>query len=908
MKLHNHNQYDNDSLIPKTPNPITILKRFFSNRLVVLFLAIALSFSFLTLHLFDLQIVQGQDFYDSIVYRAIRNVRLAPERGNIYDRFGRPLAINVPTRSVMLDPSVNLTTNEANIVIYELVMLLQSNGETPSDILPITLSPPFEFTFAGDHARAARARFFNEVEINDTRIYDDYDNVIYQGYTAQDVLQLLINRFDLTPLIEEHNISETQLRSLLSLRTSLWNHRWQRYVPVTIAIDVGLDTITSIEEDPTTFSSAFISTEFLRYYPAGHYVSHIVGTIGTIRDTHDIEALIEERYLLTDQIGHSGIELAFERELRGLPGQEIIYVNDFNRRLYARDGSRNEAVDGSNIFLTLDLYLQQEAFHILQNTLAETLINRIIRPHHSEAPITVHDLLSSLVAANNIDARQIFEIDAGEASLSVANFVRNYYAQAYEEAWAMAYAQVAASYNELEVTPPQIRSQPNYQTIAGRIEINEIIANAIGERRISPNQILLIMYEQGIITGPNLFNRISSGGAFIAQTIVVEMLREGQITPQMTNLDPSTGSLVVVDVHTGEVLASVNYPSFDNNQLVNNINNEYFTRLNHLDPTTPLLNRAFMERRAPGSTFKMVTAIAGLEYGVITPTTRIIDQVRFTRAGLPYATSWSSFSLGSLNVAEAIAISSNYFFYETSFRLGQAAAGGEAAFVSIERLNTYMRAFGFDSLTGVEIGESWRHGAPSQMSSRALREHIFAPQGGRTRWTNGDTIRTAIGQDLNAYTSATMARFTAGLATRGDMVYLRLLDRIVSEDEVYHARTIPFYTDVDISDSTWNVVHEGMRMVSEINHATATGLFNNFPFSVASKTGTAQESAVRLSHTTFNAFAPLNDPQVAIHVTIPFGATATTSPSPSSLIARDVLAAYFQLNNNTEETVEVLLR
>ena len=860
------------------PNPFKILSTLINNRLIALFVVSGLSFMYLSIVLFDLQIVQGYQVYERLTSRGTpETFYITPERGHIYDRFGRPLAVNIATHSVIMDPIIVLPNAEANQVIFNLVQLLERNGEAFFDVLPITDTFPFEFTFTSS---AQRARFFRELEIQDTRVYAENGGIEIYGFTAQDVINILAERFVISELEEEHDLTREQVRSIISLRHNLWNHRWTRE-EFTVALDIGMDTITSIQEDPQAFRSLSITTEFLRYYPAGRYLSHIVGYIGNIRDTHDIEDLMARGYNMTDRIGIAGIESQFEEELRGHSGSQSIYMSGSgrnSRRLGIVEGSRVEPVRGSDIFLTLDLYLQKEAFHYLENVLTNAIVARMIgNTASNERNLTVQEVLASLVAANNLDPRPIFDAEGG-ASLAIATYVNNYVHQAHLE-----------SINEEtgEYTQPP-RRDPLF--LADRLVINRIISNAVTNNYITPNQILLAMYEQDMIYGEgNFAHRIATGGAYVARNIVVDLLREGQITPQMTNVDPSTGSLVLVDVHTGEVLASVAYPSFDTNQLVNNVNGEYLVRLFN-DPTTPLVNRPFMERRAPGSTFKMLTGIAGLEYGVITPNTRILDRPVFTAAGWPYATSWASGSLGNLNYAEAVAISSNYFFYEVAFRLGVAPVGGRSAQQGIQRLNTFMRAFGFDSETGVEIGES-----PSQMSSPDLMYRLED-----RHWADGDTIRTAIGQSLNSYTSATMARFTAGLATRGEMVYLRMLNRIVSPDGVYVARTMPFDMGVEISDSTWDATHQGMRFVTEApaTGSTANHLFNAFPFSVGSKTGTAEEIRTRPSHTTFNAFAPWDNPQVAIHVTIPFGALSPTmmSPSASAQVARGVLGSYFQFN------------
>ena len=136
--------------------------------------------------------------------------------------------------------------------------------------------------------------------------------------------------------------------------------------------------------------------------------------------------------------------------------------------------------------------------------------------------------------------------------------------------------------------------------------------------------------------------------------------------------------MVVSEVGCGQVLALVTYPSYDNNQLVNTFNNSYYNQLLE-DTNTPLVNRPLKQKKAPGSTFKMISAIAGLETGTITPSTVIADKGIFKDAGTPYARCWiysnNGGTHGAVNVSHALEVSCNYFFYELGYRMGNADNG-----------------------------------------------------------------------------------------------------------------------------------------------------------------------------------------------------------------------------------------
>lgn len=834
--------------------PLEFLYRIIKNRLFVFLGITSFAFLYLVNALFYLQIIEGETFQENLNQNIAREIIIPAPRGNIYDRFGRPLATNQSAFSVKIDPSIPLPQDELNLVLLNLINLLEKNEEDYVDTLPITLEPPYEFTFTGSNAERQKELWKNSLNLS-------------HDLNADETMEALKEFFKINEMSPD--VTEHEARMIISLRANLYTQRFLRFNPVTIAMNVSKDTVTVIEEENERFNSIFIDTEALRYYPGEHYFSHIIGYIGPISDTDDIDSLLSRGYRRTDVIGKTALELSFEEELRGIDGVENVIVNNVGRRVGVIEGSRVEPIPGDSIFLSVDKDFNMQAYDILENILTETIINMLTKSSTRESRLTVQTLLSSLTRANNISAKDIFESEEGTVSYQVKQYV-------------------------LSVNP-----EADASSRAGRAEINGIIADGISAHMIRPADILLVMHEQEIITGDENFVRNLQTGAISPLQVVIDKMREGEITPHMTNLDPSTGSVIVVDVHTGEVLASVSYPSYDNNELVNNFNNEYYTRLLFDDPTNPLINRPFMEQRPPGSTFKMISGITAVESGVITPSTRIYDGVTFTRAGQPYPSSWSNISMGHIALPEALERSSNYFFFDAIYRIGNSENGNSRD--SIDALNKYMIAFGLNEPSGVEIGEAFSNtNTPTNIASPELHDFLYRNANINARnWTDGDTIRVAIGQSINNYTAANMVKYTAGLATRGEMYNLRLLKSIASQEGVYHAEPVPYDMGVEIADSTWDATHEGMRRTIVGANGTASSVFNNFPIQVAGKTGTAQQNTNRRSHTSFNAFAPYDDPQIAVYVVIPFSDTATT-PAPAAQVGRDVIAAYFKLDEEPE--------
>jgi len=513
------------------------------------------------------------------------------------------------------------------------------------------------------------------------------------------------------------------------------------------------------------------------------------------------------------------------------------------------------------------------AYNMLKDYLARALINRINLRNPRERAVTLPEVFISFVESHSLNIRAVLEAGEGPAMAMQRYIVQRF---------------------------------PNAGTSRDDIlQIHSIITEGIRSGRISPAKMLLTLIGTGQITDPDgtieqqLITRPQT-----ARDVLIQKIEEWEITPQQVNMDPSTGSIVIVDVQTGAVLAAVSYPSFDNNRLVNNMDVEYFNHVYFLDPTLPAEPRAFREPRAPGSNFKMITAVAALEGGAIGPNTTIRDNIAFTRAGHPPLHCWHrSGGHGTINVAQAIAVSCNYFFAEAAWRLGNTLTTAPTSTLQrIETLNTYMMHFGLHERSGVEMLEFFDQ--PQRFADGSIYEglRMASPEFKLFRyryrlprdqqWFDGDTVRTAMGQGLNNYTTAQMARAMNVFANRGVNYPLHMVGHIENTHGHIVMRTEPTAVcmGLEFSESTWDTVTEGMRLVTQRGASgTAVGVFQGFPIAVAGKTSTTEEVSTRFPHSAFGAFAPLDDPQISIYVTIPFGSTLAYGQI-SARIARDMIA------------------
>ena len=838
---------------------------FFTNRLLMLFVAICVMFYILTVELFSLQIIEGERHLEQLSTNIAREVNLTAQRGNIYDRLGRPLAVNQFSYSVKIDPSVLLTDAELNAIILDFVNVLRENDEDYLDILPIAVNESafgytFEFNFHGDNPLNSQVRWIaREMELPHGRMPRDEREQAALYTTAEQAFMMLRERWGI-----DESVSKQDARDIIAIRAMIWPVRFRSYQHVEVARDVGFETVTRIKEEPERFRSLDVRKASSRYYPMGRYLAHIVGHVDRIND-EELSAMQHLGYTHTDFVGRTGIELAFESNLRGTDGSLSVVVTPFGRRVAEIEESRIEPRQGDDIFLSIDAELQRQTYHLIEEILTEIIIGRMTSTDPRVENISARDVLASLVAANNLSPREIFESEHGSASFHVYAFVRT----------TNPYASV--NYNE------------------NRLEVNRIIAQGIEDGDLALSTILLVLVEQGIIeVSPYYAERIRTG-AITPMQVIIDMMNERQITPAMTNIDPSTASAVIVDVNTGGILAAVSYPSFCPNEFMNNTN-VVFPRLMN-DPTRPMINRPFTEERAPGSTFKMASAIAALEGGIINQHSLIYCPGRFTRAGRPYSHCWNRHGCGYSNVIQGIGASCNYFFFDAFFRLGNAQQ--HTTLHSIGTLNHYMSLLSFDEPTGVEIGEAnrARGRSPLNMATPELKYYHFAGDlRENPEWLDGNTTHAVIGQGFNNYTPAVMARYTAIIATRGERVEFSLLNRIVTENEVLVRTPVRSSVGSEISSHTWDLIHAGMRDTITGSRGTGRTIFADFPISVAGKTGTAEHQIPgQPDHTAFSAFVPFENPEIAIYVMMPFS-DARVMPSPAAVLSKRIIAAYYQLD------------
>ena len=370
------------------------------------------------------------------------------------------------------------------------------------------------------------------------------------------------------------------------------------------------------------------------------------------------------------------------------------------------------------------------------------------------------------------------------------------------------------------------------------------------------------------IAGNNVETTIDLELQGIAEDSLANIMKELTDPEKNTSKDESNGldaegaAVIVMKVKTGEILACASYPTYNLATM-----NQDWAEI-EADPLKPFFNRAFGANYAPGSTFKLCTSVAALEEGIITPSTIIEDKGIYTYYVDPQPMCWiwrqAHTTHGRINVSQAIVDSCNYFYYEVGRLTG------------IKKLDEYATAFGLGQSTGIEIGDVSGVLASPEWAEAHDRE-----------WTDGQTITAAIGQSYNLFTPLQLANYVATLVSGGEHYEAHLLKNVKSYD---NSRVVGVYgkgplNDLNISDSTMAAVTKGMH---DLTYDSLRSAFSRCVVEAGAKTGSAQVGT-DIANGTFVAYAPYDDPEIAIAIVVEKGGSGSLLANA----AVDIINAWF---------------
>lgn len=808
-----------------------------------------------------------------------------------------------------------------NAELAEILTVLKNNGETLNNDFKIDRKKDgtYSFNVSGSSLNRFRADVFGKSSADDLE-YDKDTGIDEANATAEQIMEYLMGKDNFG--ISSKYDGDLAYR-IVVVRYAMLGNRFARYKEVKIATDVSDKTVAYVNEHMDTLSGISVNEDMIRKYNYSEYFSSIIGYTGPISES-EYTALHKKNkdYTQNDTVGKAGMEQYYETYLRGKNGEQKFYIDNVGR--ISEIISSTDSVAGDDLYLSIDADLQKATYLALQNEIAAIVYsniksgeipindvytaligNSVINTEHfskAKASDTEKNVLSVFKSRQKTTLGKIKQelTSSPEALNTMSDEVLDEFtyiismlkddqvllkneidtSDSVYQKWknqkispkeylSYCITQHWIDISQLNVDEKYADSTEVYDALCKYIlkniktdtEFSKIIYQYMITRgEISPRQLCLILFDQGVLDYDDATVNKLKNGSLSPRDFLMKKIYNIEITPAQLALEPCTGSCVVTDEKTGEIRAMVSYPGYDSNKLANGVDSEYFASLQH-DKSSPLLNYATQQKTAPGSTFKLVSATAGLAENVITTS----DQIRCTGiyndiSNKPKCWIYPG-SHGLDNVSEAIRDSCNVFFYTVGNRLAQKKTGSYNDANGIDLIQKYAHIYGLDQKTGLEISES--------KSSVATKYPVMA----------------AIGQSDNNYTTVALSRYVTAVAS-GKKYNYQLMNKIVDADGKTVKKYKADYEDISdtLTSSQWDAIHSGMREV-----VSTMDRFQGFDIPVAGKTGTAQQTG-HANHGLFVGYAPYDDPEITIAVRIANG----YSSHNAATAARNVISYYYK--------------
>lgn len=382
----------------------------------------------------------------------------------------------------------------------------------------------------------------------------------------------------------------------------------------------------------------------------------------------------------------------------------------------------------------------------------------------------------------------------------------------------------------------------------------QVEVNALGEE-------VQILGDKPAIAGKGLVVTVDANLQKAVQSALAE-----QIDISRSIGEPAKGgSAIVLDVHTGAVLAMASHPTFDPNIFASGISSLNWNKLIN-DPHNPLINKTIQNTYPPGSVFKIVTASAALDMGYVTAAEIFNDKGVYNLNGWNFY-GWETKGLGKLTIVDAICWSSDPVFYELGHRMG------------IDNLASYALTFGLGQTTGINLeGE-----AKGIVPTESWKQVTYAED-----WYPGETVIAAIGQGYYLVTPLQQAIVLMAVANNGIIYRPMLVDKVLTADgEIDQTYSPEVLRTVYLKPEIWDIIKNGLVAVT--TRGTASTVFQGFSPRIAGKTGSA-ETGKGTVHSWFSCYAPADNPEIVVSVLVEEGGDGSVSAAP---VVRKILESYF---------------
>lgn len=925
-----------------------------TSRLFVILVAFFLLCSTLVYRLFDLQIVNGEDYLNNFRLKIVRERSLPSTRGNIYDCNGNLLAYNELAYNITLEDVYESGSDknaQLNDTIYRLIKLIEKSGDDIISDFSIRVNEDNEYVFTVEGTQLQRflADIYGRTYISDLE-YDEKTS------TPQDVIDYFCarNKYAIgyyeepgvnSSFVPGGGYTKEEIVQIITIRYALSLNSYQKYIATTVATDVSEETLAVVIENSDTLPGVSVAQDTIRRYNDSIYFSQIIGYTGRIsQEEYAILSETNDNYTLNDYVGKTGIEQSMESYLQGIKGSETIYVDNLGKIIETAEYI--EPIAGNDVYLTIDRDLQIAVYNILEQKIAGILVNKIrntkVAPEDEDSKdmyIPIDDVYFALFNNNVINTSRFSQSYASETEKAVYEIFltkkENVCIELREELM-----ETATPYNRLS------KEYQNYESYIVSLLMSENHGVLIRDEIDTTDATYLAWTRDETISLKEYLNYAIS----------------------MNWVDTTKLNLDVQYSDSDEIYAGlVDYiiEALQNNSEFNKRLYKYMIANNNITGKQiciilwdqDLIN--VEESKITGLKTGRISAYEFIIYCIsnleITPAQLALDPCSGScvitdvntgdvKALVSYpgydnnrlANSADSAYLARLNND----LSRPLWNYATQNRSAPGSTLKMLVSVAaleeeVITLNEDIRCEGsFTKLTGT-IHNCWiypgAHGRLDVTEAIANSCNNFfyevgyrmsQDEDGYNATIGTDTLAkyvelfglsetsgveiaeatpqvsdafpvpSAIGQGTHAYTTVGLARYVTAVANCGTVYNLTLVDKVTDTNgNLQFDNNAEVRNNIELDQNVWEAIHEGMRMVVE-----KKAYFNVLAVDVAGKTGTAQETSSRADHALFVGFAPYQNPEIAIATRVLNGYTSDYAAQ----ITKDIVMYYYGLAEEDE--------
>ncbi len=921
------------------------IKKLLASRLFILAVFFTGLFGVLGKTLFQLQILEGEQYQDQYMTLTEKTVKLDSTRGNIYDVNGNLLAYNELSYNVTIQDNGDYTrTNDRNRMLLDLVRILARHGEDVEGEFKVGIDSTGEMVFTTT-SETSRLRFIADFYgLRSTSELDDEEGKYPSAITPREMFEKRKESYGLNNLTDADKnlieITDAEALGIINIRYSMSFTAFRKYESTTIASNVSKETMTDVLENSADLKGVNIEKSTIRVYNDSVYFAPIIGYIGKVWED-ELEGLQESNpdYELTDLVGKIGIEATMENVLQGTKGSQTLYVDSMGRIIEVVD--QTDPVAGDDIYLTIDRDLQIGVYHLLEQQLAGVLTDKLVNrdlteddyKQASHIPIPVKDAYYQLINNNVLDMNAF---SAEEAS-RVEKQIYAKYSSSREEVMARIRSELMNEHAMDLIDMPEdmfayMQFIYSFLVSDGIIQTDRIDQESEAYKNWKADTISLRDYLYAGIadswidtTKLSIESKYSDADQVYGVIIdyVMERLQKNndfskRIYRYLIQNNVVTGKELCLALYSQNVLA---YDESEVRLLEANGDEHAFQfirqKISDIEITPAQL------ALDPCSASCVITDVNTGEVRALV-TYPSYDNNKFSGSvdAEYYNKLNNDLSLPLFNNATQAQKAPG-----STFKPIIAVAALEEGAIGIhetvnctgqyQEISPYLKCWVYPGMHGPLDAEHGIMNSCNVFFSEMGHRFSMTADGSYDPEKGIETIRkyaamfgldetsgieisekapqmttekpeaSSIGQGKNSYSNVQLARYVTAMANKGTVYNLSLLDkRTDSKGNVLEDYTPVVRSVIDIADTTWNITHKGMREV--ISDGSARRIFSDLEVDIAGKTGTAEEvkNGHKINHAFFVSFAPYQNPEVAITVNIPYGYTSTNAATAAKNIYR----------------------